>query len=95
LEHPASVLPNVVFEEAQIFAKVIMEHIGWRNPPPEPDPELVLSALVKVLEMAGRQGITQAEFIQMLESGMRISDFLRAMDGCTEAGCDIDLRTVN
>jgi hypothetical protein len=72
-----------------------MEHIAWRNPPPEPDPELVLSALVKLLEMAGRQGITQAEFIQMLESGMRISDFLSAMDGCTDADRDINFRTVN
>jgi hypothetical protein len=72
-----------------------MEHIGWRIPPPEPDPDLVLSALVKVLEMAGRQGISQAEFIQMLESGMRLSDFLRAMDGCTETGCDINSKTVN
>jgi hypothetical protein len=31
------------------------------------------------LEIAQRQGITPADFIQLLDSGMQISDFLAAM----------------
>jgi hypothetical protein len=45
----------------------------------EPDPELVERAIVKVLEIAQLQGITAADFIQMLHSGMRIPDFLDAV----------------
>jgi hypothetical protein len=42
------------------------------------------------LEIAQRQGITTADFIQMLDSGMRISDFLTAMDVFTNGDCTID-----
>jgi hypothetical protein len=56
-----------------------------------------------MLEMAGRQGITAAEFIQMLDSGMRVSDFLDTIDtindgpdaGQTIAGYDIDCDAFN
>jgi hypothetical protein len=60
----------------------------------EPDPELVERAIVKVLEIAQLQGITAADFIQMLDSGMRISDFLNAADVFTN-GHTIDCDTVN
>jgi len=47
--------------------------------PAEPKPELVECAIVELLEIAQRQGITPADFIQMLDSGVHISDFLAAM----------------
>jgi hypothetical protein len=80
-----------------------MNHIGRHSPLPEPDPKLVECAIAKMLEMAGRQGITAAEFIQMLDSGMRVSDFLDTIDtindgpdaGQTIAGYDIDCDAFN
>ena len=47
--------------------------------PAEPKKEVVERAIVELLEIAQRHGITPAEFIQLLESGMHISDFLAAM----------------
>jgi hypothetical protein len=47
--------------------------------PAEPKPELVECAIVELLEIAQGEGITPADFIQLLDSGMRISDFLAAM----------------
>lgn len=47
--------------------------------PAEPKPEVVECAIVELLEIAQRQGITPADFIQLLDSGMHISDFLAAM----------------
>jgi len=47
--------------------------------PAEPKPEVVVCAIVEFLEIAQRQGITPADFIQLLDSGMHISDFLAAM----------------
>jgi hypothetical protein len=44
------------------------------------------------LDLAERQGITPADFIQLLDSGMQISDFLAAMNplenGNGTADCD-------
>jgi hypothetical protein len=48
--------------------------------PAEPKPALVECAIVELLGIAHRQGITPAEFIQLLDSGMQISDFLAAME---------------
>ena len=45
----------------------------------EPKPEFVECAIVELLEIAQRQGITPADFIQLLDSGVHISDFLAAM----------------
>ena len=45
----------------------------------EPKRELVECAIVELLGLAERQGITAADFIQMLDSGVQISDFLSAM----------------
>ena len=72
-----------------------MNNIGQYKPPVEPNPELVERAIAEVLELAQRQGITAADFIQMLDSGMRISDFLNAVDILTDAGHTIDCDTVN
>jgi hypothetical protein len=47
--------------------------------PAEPKRELVECAIVELLGIAERQGITAADFIQLLDSGMQISDLLAAM----------------
>jgi hypothetical protein len=68
-----------------------MNNIGQHQPSAEPERHLVECAIVEVLEIAQRQGITAADFVRMLDSGMRISDFLNAMNGFTNAGpsdCD-------
>jgi hypothetical protein len=54
-----------------------MNNIGK---PPEPNREVVERAIAEVLGIAQRQGITPADFVRMLDSGMRMSDFLTAMD---------------
>jgi hypothetical protein len=67
-----------------------VNNIGQHKPPAEPDRHLVECAIVEMLEIAQRQGIAAADFIRMLDSGMRISDFLNAMNGFTGAGHTID-----
>jgi hypothetical protein len=52
--------------------------MGPHQSPIEPDQKIVECAIAEVLKIAHRQGITAADFIQMLDSGMRISDFLNA-----------------
>jgi hypothetical protein len=46
--------------------------------PAEPKPEVVECAIVELLEITQRIGITPADFIQLLDSGVHI-DFLAAM----------------
>ena len=58
--------------------------------PREPNPELVECAIVEVLEIAQRQGITPADFIQLLDSGIRMSDFLAALKPLAKAKDRID-----
>ena len=48
--------------------------------PAEPKPELVECAIVELLDIAERQGVTPADFIHLLDSGMQVSDFLAAMN---------------
>ena len=50
-----------------------MNNIGK---PPEPNREVVERAIAEVLGIALRQDITPADFVRMLDSGMRMSDFL-------------------
>jgi hypothetical protein len=57
-----------------------MSNIGQ---PAEPNPEDVECAIIELLEIAQRQGITPADFIQLLDSGMHISDFLVSSDDHT------------
>ena len=64
-----------------------MNNIGQ---PAEPKPELMECAIVELLDIAQRHGITPADFIQLLDSGMRISDFLAAMKSPTNANDSID-----
>ncbi len=61
--------------------------------PAEPNPEVVEHAIVELLEIAQRQGITPADFIQLLDAGMHISDFLAAMTThhCSICGHDVSL----
>jgi hypothetical protein len=60
--------------------------------PAEPKPQVVQCAIVELLELAQQQGITPVDLIQLLDSGMRISDFLAAMTPLAKAnnsiGCD-------
>jgi hypothetical protein len=58
--------------------------------PAEPNPEVVECAIVELLEMARLQDITPADFIQLLDSGMRISDFLAAMTPLAHANDSFD-----
>jgi 3-hydroxyisobutyrate dehydrogenase-like beta-hydroxyacid dehydrogenase len=58
--------------------------------PAEPKPELVLCALAELLAIAQVQGITPADFMQLLDSGMHISDFLAAMSPRANAKNSID-----
>jgi hypothetical protein len=53
------------------------------GPPAVPNREVVECAIIEVLQIAQRQGITPADFVRMLDSGMRVSDFLTAMDTLT------------
>jgi hypothetical protein len=73
----------------QRFVRDAMNNI---RQPAEPKPELVECAIVELLDIAERQGITPADFIQLLDSGMQISDFLAAMNplenGNRTADCD-------
>jgi hypothetical protein len=63
--------------------------------PAEPGREVVECAIVELLEIAQRQGITPADFIQLLDSGMHISDFLAAMaaHSCWVCGHELSLET--
>ena len=63
-----------------------MNNIGQYKPQAEPNRDLVECAIAEVLEIAQRQGITAADLIRMLDSGMRISDFLNAMNVSANAG---------
>jgi hypothetical protein len=56
----------------------------------DPNRELVECAIVEVLEIAQRQGITPIDFIQLLDSGMRISDFLAALIPCANGNRTVD-----
>jgi hypothetical protein len=58
--------------------------------PAEPKPNVVECAIVELLEIAQRQGITPADFIQLLDSGMRVSDFLAAMIPFANADASIE-----
>lgn len=61
--------------------------------PAEPQKEVVERAIVELLEIAQGHGITPAEFIQLLDSGMRISDFLAAMTPRANANDGIDCKS--
>jgi hypothetical protein len=56
---------------------VTMNTIGH---PAEPNRELVERAIVEMLGIIQRQGITAADFVRLLDSGIRMSDFLIAID---------------
>jgi hypothetical protein len=58
--------------------------------PAEPKPEFVQCAIVELLEIAQHQGITPDDFIQLLDSGMHIADFLAAMTPLANAKASIN-----
>jgi hypothetical protein len=59
------------------FVRRAMNNIGHSK---EPKRELVECAIVELLDIAQCRGITPADFIQLLDSGMQMSDFLAAMN---------------
>ena len=63
--------------------------------PAEPNPEMVERAIVELLEIAQRHSITPADFMQLLDSGMHISEFLAAMTThyCWVCGHEVSLET--
>jgi hypothetical protein len=63
-----------------------MNNLGPRIPSEEPDRELIERAI----EIAHHHGISSADFIQMMDSGIRISDFLNAMNMFADAAHTID-----
>jgi hypothetical protein len=76
-----------LFTKTQSFVKRTMNNIGQ---PAQPNRELVERAIAEVLGIAQRQGITPADFVRMLDSGMRMSDFLTAVDPLTNADRAVD-----
>jgi len=58
--------------------------------PAQPNRELVERAIAEVLGSPSGKASHPADFVRMLDSGMRISDFLTAMDGFTSADRAID-----
>jgi hypothetical protein len=69
-----------------------MNNVGQ---PEQPNRELVECAIAEVLGIAQRQGITPADFVRMLDSGMRMSDFLTAVGRFTNGGDTIARDTAN
>jgi hypothetical protein len=59
----------------------------------EPDREVVERAIVELLGIAQGQGINPVDLLRMLDLGMRISDFMTAIDPPTNsnhtAHCDL------
>jgi hypothetical protein len=74
-------------QECMMLKKVTMNSI---RQPAEPKPEVVECAIVELLEIAQCQGITPADLIQLLDSGMHVSDFLAAMTPLANANDSID-----
>jgi hypothetical protein len=65
---------------------MVMNNFGPHIPSEEPDRKLIERAI----EIAHHHGITSAHFLQMMDSGIRISDFLNAMNMLADAGHTID-----
>jgi hypothetical protein len=62
----------------------------WTVQTAEPNRDLVECAIAEVLEIAQRLSITAADLIRVLDSGMRISDFLNAANVFAKGGHTID-----
>ena len=63
-----------------------MNNLGPHIPSEEPD----LERIERAIEIAHHHGITSADFMQMMDSGIRIADFLNAMNMFADAGHAID-----
>ena len=74
-------------QECRTLIKATMDTI---RQPAEPQPEVVECAIVELLAIAQSQGITSADFIQLLDLGMQISDFLAVMTPHANTNNNID-----
>ena len=70
--------------------KVVKVTMNKIRQPAELKQEFVESAIFELLKIAERQGITPADFIQLLDSGMHISDFLAALTPLANSNDSID-----
>lgn len=64
--------------------------MNYLRQPAEPKKEVVECAIVELLRIAQRHGVTPTDFIQLLDSGMDISDFLAAIAPLANANDSID-----
>ena len=58
--------------------------------PAEAKRQVVQCAILELFELAQQEGITPGDFIQLLDSGMRISDFIAAITPLANANKSID-----
>ena len=58
--------------------------------PAEAKRQVVQCAILELLKLAQQKGITPGDFIQLLDSGMRISDFIAAITPLANANKSID-----
>jgi hypothetical protein len=72
------------------FIEMHKDQLSNIGQPAEPKPELVQCAIVELLDIAQRQGITPADFIQLLDSGMQMQDFLAALKPLAHANHSIE-----
>ena len=92
LGDPAKISENLIdvaFASERRYDALKVTMNSFRQPA-EPKPEVVECALVELLEIAHRQGITPADFIQLLDSGMHVSEFLAAMNPLANPNDSID-----
>jgi hypothetical protein len=82
----------LLHKKCMMLMKVTINNL---RQPAEPKPEIVERAIVELLEIAQRHSITPADFMQLLDSGMHISEFLAAMTTyyCWVCGHEVSLET--
>jgi hypothetical protein len=78
---------QVLLPKTQSAMKVTVDTM---RKPAEPKPDFVECAIVELLRIAQCHGITPADVIQLLDSGMHISDFLAALTPLANSNDSID-----
>ena len=78
--------PSVTSQNAERYEVTV----DTMRKPAEPKPDFVECAIVELLRIAQCHGITPADVIQLLDSGMHISDFLAALTPLANSNDSID-----